>query len=113
MVIMLCNPTGVRLSALKLAQLSWLDRRWILRRLPVAQREQVSAALSELRLLNIGNQAELLQQLLSIKEVGHPVQESELRLQLSALMGSELNLMTSASKALLARCLQVQLETVD
>ena len=96
---------GARLAALKLAQMSWFDRRWILLQLPKQQREQVKTALTELNNLNISNKAELLQQLLSHQSTDKQEISSAFRQSLLAFSAAEQSTITDASKALLATCL--------
>ncbi len=99
------NAKGVRLAALKLAQMSWSDRRWILSKLPLVQQQAVNTALTELRALNISNKTELLQQLIG----SHPLQETEdksaFRRDLRLFLLEDQNTITAASKNLLARCM--------
>lgn len=52
-----------KLIALRLHDVNWLDRRWILQRLPADTRQPVLAELKSLRSLSIGNTNELYEQL--------------------------------------------------
>jgi hypothetical protein len=49
--------------ALRLHDVNWLDRRWILQRLPATSRHRITGELRSLRKLNIGNALELYEQL--------------------------------------------------
>lgn len=52
-----------KLIALRLHDVNWLDRRWILQRLPANTRQPVLAELKSLRSLGIGNTHDLYEQL--------------------------------------------------
>jgi len=52
-----------KLIALRLHDVNWLDRRWILQRLPADTRQPVLVELKTLRHLGIGNSTELYDQL--------------------------------------------------
>ncbi|MCF6436990.1 hypothetical protein [Pseudoalteromonas sp. MMG022] len=53
----------IKMVALKLTTLNWMDRVWLLRRLDPAVRKQVQGAYSAIKQLGIENPSELLAQL--------------------------------------------------
>lgn len=103
---------GARLSALKLSQLSWFDRRWVLNQLSEPERTCVKNALSELKKLNIANKAELLSQLLELESHSDNNHQSEFVQRLSGRCAAPENGMTTASQMLLARCVQASAENL-
>jgi hypothetical protein len=99
------NSKGVRLAALQLSVLPWLDRRWILGQLPQAQRLEVKAALAELKKLKISNGKELLQQLTSVEHHRQNNAETPFMQQLELVVLNQPDNVTPASQALLKQCL--------
>lgn len=96
---------GVRLAALQLSVLPWLDRRWILKQLPQAQRLEVKAALAELKKLNIANRQELLDQLTVAEDQQQSCANTVFMQQLALVVSNQPDNVTPASQSLLKQCL--------
>ena len=93
------NQDPVKLIALKLSTLNWLDRKWLLSKLPKDQRLAIKIGLKQLKKLNIQNKKDLFLQLLSrIEEVP---QDDTLKEYLSEALDTENKKMANKAKHLL------------
>jgi len=58
------NIDPVKLASLKIASMSWWDRKWILKRIPKEQQIKVRSAINELSKLGLNNKKEYSVQVL-------------------------------------------------